>query len=183
MKSLSISCLICLLSAGTAFATPPDHAPAHGWRKKQEPRHTYYTGKSGAAYRRDFGILSGRCDRDKIGALIGSVTGAVIGGEVAGGDDRAVGMVIGGVLGALLGRAIGNEIQRGDRACMGHALELGRPGIPVIWRGDGGHRFRFTPLGEVRGGCRYATLVVDNARPRNMLACPRGRGEWAFRRR
>ena len=120
-------------------------------------------------------------NRDEIGAVIGGVSGAVIGGQVAGRDDRVVGMVVGGVLGAVLGHAIGDSMDARDRACMGHALELGRPGVPVAWRHDG-HAYRFTPRGDARDGCRYATLVVDGQRPRDVLACPAGRGAWSFRR-
>jgi hypothetical protein len=89
--------------------------------------------------------------------------------------------VVGGVFGAVLGHAIGDSIDDGDRACMGHALELGRPGVPVVWHSDG-HHYHFTPRGDARDGCRNATLVVDGRRPRDVLACPSGRGEWRFRR-
>ncbi len=132
-------------------------------------------------YTHDYGIASGRCNRDEIGAVIGGVTGAVIGGHVAGRDDRVVGVVVGGVLGAVLGHAIGDRMDDRDRACMGHALELGRPGVPVAWRHQG-HHYQFTPRGDARGGCRYATLAVDGRKPREVLACPAGRGEWRLRR-
>ena len=183
--------LAALVAAGPAFADPPAHAPAHGYYKKKPHDHEvyeverrtvrYYEGKSGVAYVRDYGISSGRCNRDEIGAVIGGVTGAVIGGQMADRDNRAVGMVVGGVFGAVLGHAIGDSIDDRDRACMGHALELGRPGVPVVWRNDG-RRYHFTPRGDARDGCRHATLVVDGGRPRDVLACPSGRGEWRFRR-
>lgn len=179
--------LAALVAAGPAFADPPSHAPAHGYYKKHhddrydDRRDRHFQGKSGVAYVRDYGVSSGRCNRDEIGAVIGGVTGAVIGGQVADRDNRAVGMVVGGVFGAVLGHAIGDSLDRGDRACMGHALELGRPGVPVVWR-NGGHRYHFTPRGDARDGCRNATLVVDGGRPRDVLACPAGRGEWRFRR-
>ena len=172
--------LAALLGTGPVFADPPAHAPAHGYYKKdKEARH--YQGKSGVVYAHDYGISTGRCNRDEIGAVIGGVTGAVIGSQVAGRDDRVVGMVVGGVLGAVLGHAIGDSMDDRDRACMGHALELGRPGVPVEWRHDG-HAYRFTPRGDARDGCRIATMVVDGRRPHEVLACPAGRGEWTFRR-
>jgi surface antigen len=90
-------------------------------------------------------------------------------------------MVVGGVLGAVVGHAIGDSMDDRDRACMGHALELGRAGVPVEWRHDG-HHYHFTPRGDARDGCRHATLVVDGRKPRDVLACPSGRGEWSFRR-
>ena len=191
MNTIISAGLICVLAAGPVSADPPEYAPAHGYYKKdrhedkhrdKHEKHKRYTGKSGAVYATDYGIASGRCNRDEIGAVIGGVTGAVIGGQVAGRDDRAVGMVIGGVLGAVLGHAIGDNIDKQDRACMGHALELGRPGVPVVWT-NGRHQYHFTPRGDAPGGCRDATLIMDNGAPRNVLACPKGRGEWAFDRR
>jgi len=180
MKLSLTLALAALVGASPALADPPSHAPAHGYYKKdKQARH--HQGKSGAVFVHDYGISSGRCNRDEIGAVIGGVTGAVIGGQVAGRDDRVVGMVVGGVLGAVVGHAIGDSMDDRDRACMGHALELGRPGVPVEWRHDG-HHYHFTPRGDARDGCRHAALVVDGRKPRDVLACPSGRGEWSFRR-
>jgi uncharacterized protein YcfJ len=182
--------LAALIGTGPVFADPPDHAPAHGYYKKHhdhdDDRTSYkkarhYQGNSGVVYVRDYGISAGRCNRDEIGAVIGGVTGAVIGGQVANRDDRVVGMVVGGVLGAVLGHAIGDSMDERDRACMGHALELGRPGVPVEWR-SAGHAYHFTPRGDARDGCRYATMAVDGRKPHDVMACPAGRGEWTFRR-
>ncbi len=179
MKTRLAAGMLVFLTAGVALADPPSHAPAHGWRKKHDP---YYAGYSGYKYREDFGILSGRCNRDAIGAVLGGAAGALIGREVAGKDDRAVGMVVGGVLGAVFGHTIGEELDRQDRACMGHALELGKVGVPVVW-GHDGHRYHFTPRGDAPGGCRYATLVMDEHKPKEIIACPNRDGEWKFDRR
>lgn len=191
MKMSVTLALAALVGTSPVLADPPDHAPAHGYYKNKkhhdhdkdrdhkDARH--YRGKSGVIYARDYGILEGRCNRDQVGAVIGGVTGAVIGSQVVRHDDRVVGMVVGGVLGAVLGHAIGDSMDARDRACMGHALEIGRTGVPVAWRHDG-HAYRFTPRGEARGGCRYATLAIDGRRPREVLACPAGRGEWRFQR-
>lgn len=174
--------LVYMLAASVALAQPPSHAPAHGWRAKNDPGYAGYKGKSGYHYKEDYGILSGRCNRDAIGAVIGGVGGAVIGGQVAGKDDRVVGMVVGGVLGAVLGHAIGEELDKNDRACMGHALELGKAGVPVAWSHDG-HRYHFTPQGDAPGGCRYATMVMDDRKPKQIIACPNNQGEWKFEKR
>ena len=180
MKTQLTAGLVCLITASVALADPPSHAPAHGWRAKNDP---YYAGHSGYKYRDDFGILSGRCNRDAIGTVLGGVGGAVIGGQVAGKDDRVVGMVVGGVLGAVVGHAIGDAMDKNDRACMGHALELGKTGVPVVWNGNDGHRYSFTPKGDASGGCRYATLAVDKRKPQEVLACPNKNGEWKFDKR
>jgi len=186
--------LAALIGTAPVFADPPSHAPAHGYNKKHHDHDNddhkkpnkykqdkHYKGKSGVVYVDDYGIASGRCNRDEIGAVIGGVTGAVIGGRVADRDDRMVGMVVGGVLGAVLGHAIGDNMDNRDRACMGHALELGRPGVPVEWRHDGQH-YHFTPYGDATNGCRNATMKINGGKPHKMLACPSGRGEWTFRR-
>ena len=186
--------LFAAFGAPAVLADPPAHAPAHGYHKKHhdhdgDHRHKdkkhkkdkHYKGKTGAVYTDDYGISSGRCNRDEIGAVIGGVAGAVIGGQVVDRDDRAVGMVVGGVLGAVLGHTIGDRMDARDRACMGHALELGRPGVPVEWRHDGQH-YHFTPQGDVSGGCRNALLRVGGRAPQQVLACPTGQGEWRFRR-
>jgi len=178
-----------VFAAPMAWANPPDHAPAHGYHKKHDcdddhKRHKhkrYYEGRSGAVYARDYGIAAGRCNRDEIGAVIGGVTGAVIGGQAADRDDRVVGMVVGDVLGAVLGHAIGDNMDDRDRACMGHALDLGKSGVPVVWT-HGPSRYRFTPGRDARDGCRYATLSVNGKKPRDVLACPAGRGDWRFHR-
>ncbi|MDP1645699.1 MAG: hypothetical protein Q8K35_00990 [Thiobacillus sp.] len=85
------------------------------------------------------------------------------------------------MLGAVLGHAIGDSMDDRDRACMGHALEFGRPGVPVEWRHDS-HAYHFIPRGDARDGCRYATMAIDGRTPHDVLACPSGRGEWTFRR-
>jgi len=36
-----VATLVCL----PALADPPDHAPAHGWRKKHDPAYVGYTGR------------------------------------------------------------------------------------------------------------------------------------------
>ena len=182
MKTPITLAMVCLVAATSVWADPPSHAPAHGWRKKHDPHYAGYTGKSGVAYKEDFGILSGRCNRDAIGTVLGGVGGAVIGGQVAGKDDRVVGMVIGGVLGAVVGHAIGDSMDKKDRACMGHALELGKTGTPVSWSNDG-RRYSFTPKGDAPNNCRYATLSVDGGKARDIVACPNNQGEWRFDRR
>ncbi len=189
MKSILALGLIGLLSMTLAWADPPAHAPAHGYYKKHHDDHKklkkakHFKGKSGVVYVHDYGISFGRCNRDEIGAVLGGVTGAVIGGQVAHREDRVVGMVVGGVLGAVLGHAIGDSMDDRDRACMGHALELGKAGVPVAWTGGDGRRYNFTPRGDAPGGCRYAILQTDDRKSREVLACPNSQGEWKFDRR
>ena len=58
------------------LASPPDWAPAHGWRKKHDPA---YAGYSGRTWDDDYGVQSGPCRRSDVGAVLG-VMGAVVSG-------------------------------------------------------------------------------------------------------
>jgi len=90
-----IATLVCL----PALADPPDHAPAHGWRKKHDPAYVGYTGRE---WEHDYGIVEGHCNRDDIGTVIGAVVGGAIGSKVGEGSNRAVAIVVGSVLGAVV---------------------------------------------------------------------------------
>lgn len=75
-----------------AVAEPPPHAPAHGWRKKHDPHYVGYTGKQ---WEHDYDILSGRCNREAVATVLGSVVGAVVGSRTAEPEDRTVATIIG----------------------------------------------------------------------------------------
>jgi hypothetical protein len=114
-----------------ALATPPSWAPAHGWRKQNDPT---YAGYSGRAWDYDYGVRSGSCDRGRIGQVLGGVVGGVaggaIGGEIAkGSTDRSVAIVIGTVIGGWqLARgalaAIDQMAAGGDKAFLGTQVVL-----------------------------------------------------------
>ena len=118
-----------------ALATPPAWAPAHGWRKKNDPA---YAGYSGRDWNYDYGVRAGSCDRGQIGQVLGGIVGGVaggaIGGEVAkGSTERNVAIVVGTVVGAAIGSEIGRRMDKTDRSCVGHALELADYGQSVKW--------------------------------------------------
>ena len=112
------------------LADPPDHAPAHGWRKKHDP---YYVGYTGHRWPSDYGILSGRCNREAVGTVLGGMAGAAIGARVADREDRAVATILGAAAGALIGNRIGRQLDEADRGCVGHALEIARKGQKLTW--------------------------------------------------
>ncbi|MGE0030605.1 MAG: RT0821/Lpp0805 family surface protein [Steroidobacteraceae bacterium] len=170
------------LAAPVALADPPSHAPAHGWRKKHDP---YYVGYTGYRWNDDYGIRDGRCDRDRVGAVLGAVVGGAIGSTVADGDDRLIAILAGAAIGAVIGREIGREMDDNDRACFGHSLELLNDGSQVDWDGARpGMRYTLTPDRRFeRDGrvCRHFTLVryVDGARvTKQGSACRYGDGDW-----
>src|SRR5512138_2453070 len=173
---MTIACL-------PALADPPEHAKAHGWRKKHEGAYHGYTGKE---WERDYGIVEGRCNRDDIGTVAGAVIGGAIGSQVGDDSHRTVAIVVGSVLGAVVGREIGRDLDERDRACVGHSLELVKLGQKVRWTNEQTHvGYILTPLAAVKGdpsSCRRYTLQATldgRARTSDGRACRTGDGTWA----
>jgi len=182
LSSLAPLALGLALAAGPALATPPAHAPAHGWRAKNDP---YYVGYTGNHWERDYGIRGGRCDRDEVGTVVGAVVGGAIGSTVGKGDDRLIAILVGSAIGAVVGREIGREMDSSDRACVGHALELATAGQWVRWNGDrDGLHYALKPGdGFERDGyaCRAFTLERDldgRSTRKSGSACRVADGEW-----
>jgi len=166
-----------------ALATPPSWAPAHGWRKKNDPT---YAGYSGRSWDDDYGVRSGRCDRAEVGAVLGGVAGGVIAAETSKGDQRAVAIVVGTVVGAAIGAEIGRRMDKADRSCAGHALELAAPGQTVTWVNAGtGVSYKLTPSDKPEGanGCRKFRLVATGSfglGEGRTVACPAADGTWSL---
>jgi surface antigen len=170
------------IAVPVAQADPPPHAPAHGWRQKHDP---YYVGYTGYRWNDDYGIRGGRCDRDRVGTVLGAVVGGAIGSTVGDGGDRLIAILAGAAIGAVIGREIGSEMDENDRACFGHSLELLEDGRHVDWDGTrSGMRYTLTPDRRFeRNGrvCRQFTLVryLDGARvTKHGSACRYGDGDW-----
>lgn len=150
------------------LATPPSWAPAHGWRKKNDPT---YAGYSGREWDYDYGVRTGACDRGRIGQVLGGVVGGVAGGaigaEVANGSEhREVAIVVGTVIGAAIGAEIGRRMDETDRSCAGHALELAGQGQRVSWANPTtGVSYQLTPLRQDvdQDGCRAFKLIATGA--------------------
>lgn len=167
-----------------ALAAPPSWAPAHGWRKKHDPA---YAGYSGRQWHSDYGVSLGRCDRAAVGAVLGGVAGGVIGAEAGDGDQRAVAIVLGAVIGATIGAEIGRRMDKADRSCVGHALELAGPGQTVAWTNHNtGVAYQLTPSGADSGigdGCRKFRLVATGhfgLSEGRTVACPGDDGTWVL---
>jgi len=169
-----------------ALATPPSWAPAHGWRKQNDPT---YAGYSGRAWDYDYGVRSGSCDRGRIGQVLGGVVGGVaggaIGGEIAkGSTDRSVAIVIGTVIGAAIGSEVGRRMDKTDRSCVGHALELADYGQSVRWTNPNTRvTYQLTPLDPEHGidGCRRFRLIAHGSfglSEGRTVACTDGSGVW-----
>lgn len=187
---LSVKCTIAfktalaaaVLLAGTpVLADPPDHAKAHGWRKKHDARYVGYTGRE---WDRDYGVLEGTCNRKEIGTVLGAVVGGAIGSQVGDGSGRTVAIIVGSILGAAVGREIGGDLDEGDRGCVGHALELGKEGQRVRWVNDqSGISYVIAPLGVAKAGdpCRSYQLTATRAgksKTSEGRACRASDGTW-----
>ena len=164
------------------YGDPPPWAPAHGWRKKNDP---YYTGYTGKKWDKDYGVLNGRCNRQAVGAVIGGVAGGAIGSQVGRGSGRQVAIVVGTIAGAIIGAQIGRDMDEADRACMGHALELAGDRRRVGWQSaDNRTQYLLTPVqGFEHGGahCREFDFTVTSRGRRETnraMACPTGDGGW-----
>jgi surface antigen len=180
MRKLLLAAALALPCAATAV--PPAHAPAHGWRAKHDPT---YAGYSGRNWQRDYGVRLGRCDRAEIGAVLGGVAGGVIGAEVADDDDRLVAVVVGTVIGAAIGSEIGRRMDRTDRSCVGHALELASYGQTVAWTNPTTKvNYQITPLSDGKvstDGCRRFRLVAHGSfglSEGRTTACPDAEAVW-----
>ncbi len=180
-RTLLLAATLATVWTAQLCAAPPAHAPAHGWRKKNDP---YYVGFTGTKWERDYEISSGRCNREQIGAVIGGVVGGVIGSRVSSPEKRTAAIIIGAAAGALLGAKIGQEMDEGDRRCVGHALEIGKAGHRVTWENRStGVWYAVVPgaSGGSSGKCREFTLTAtvgaENSR-RTGKACQSSTGVW-----
>jgi surface antigen len=174
-----------MVLSDVALADPPDWAPAHGRRDKEERR---YRGYDGQYYERDYGIVDrGRCNTDEILAVTGAGAGGVIGNRSSSPENRAAATVIGAVIGAIVGGAVGDSIDDRDRACMGHSLALAPVGRQVQWTNPNTHiDYVLVPQRNLSNGCRQFQLRgVRGGRPFNeqVQACRNPRGEWERRGR
>jgi surface antigen len=168
--------------SAAALADPPPHAPAHGWRKKHDP---YYVGYTGKYWDQDYGILAGRCNREAVATVLGGVIGGAVGSRVGDKENRKIAIIVGAAVGALIGNKIGREVDEADRRCIGHALEIGRPGQVVTWLNqDAGIEYQMA-LGardDKHGDkCRGYTLLGtagDKKSFRQGVACQAEPGVW-----
>lgn len=174
--------LLWLASTVTAFAEPPSHAKAHGWRAKHN---THYVGYMGKRWYHDYGIRSGRCNREAVATVLGGIIGGTIGAEVGDDGREAVAIIIGAAAGALIGNKIGRELDEADRSCFGHALEIAEPGQVVTWtNSETGVEYEMA-LGrgaaEHGNSCRRYMLLgtVGSTRSfRQGVACQTKPGVW-----
>lgn len=182
IKLSLLPAIFCIAMPAATFADPPPWAPAHGWRKKNDPEYVGYTGEK---WSKDYGIRIGQCNRAAIGAVIGGAVGGAAGSTLGKGDGRTVAIILGSVFGTVIGAKIGNDIDAADRACFGHALELARDNKKVVWRNEEtGVFYQLTPLAGFKQkgkNCReYVTKTTfkNKSSEQRGKACREEVGEW-----
>lgn len=181
-KALMLGAALPLAVPEPVLADPPPWAPAHGWRKKQDKQ---YVGFTGSKWDRDYGIIAGRCDRQAIGAVAGAVVGGAIGSQVGKGDGKTVATVLGAVIGSVIGAKIASDIDDGDRACIGHSLELAAGNASINWVNPVTKvSYVLTPMGGYKQDgrvCREFTLRASKGKDKDSgraFACQMRDGTW-----
>ena len=183
-RTLLLAFLAVALLPVPAPADPPPWAPAHGWRKKNDPNYVGYTGKH---WEKDYGVLEGTCNTKEVGAVVGAGIGGAIGAQHGNDSNRAVAILVGGVIGAVIGAKIGGALEDADRACMGHALELADEHSTVRWRNSAGVQYELTPTrnsGNKSNPCRQFVTRVSTDATRDSIkgtACRQANGDWVFK--
>jgi len=170
--------VVILAMLATSMAQPPPWAPAHGYRHKQ-------------GLDREPGVplvdlVSGRCNRELAGTMIGGAIGGIVGSEAGrGSGERALATVAGVVIGAFVGSRIGRWLDEGDRYCMGQALERAPDGRAITWRSpDAATRYQMVPQATYhRDGQPCRRFMLRMQRPGGLevtqrRACRLRDGSW-----
>lgn len=185
---------------GFQHGGPPPWAPAHGYRAKHKSKHRHRG--HAPEYEEEFddhehdlaeafGILSGTCNREAIGAVIGGVVGGVAGSRVGKGDGKTAATIAGTVIGVIVGGRVGRAMDEGDEQCTGQVLELAADWQAVAWWNPGtATRYRVTPTKTYRADGRYCRdYQVIRATPdrgsdqTSGTACRNQDGTWQMLRR
>lgn len=185
-----LASVILLSLAAPVIAKPPPWAPAHGYRNKQMDYydHPPLLPWHGRGYANEY-IRDGRCDRDRLGAVLGGVIGGVAGSQIGKGSGRTAATIAGTVLGVIVGRSIGRHMDDSDQQCTGQALEHAPDRTSVYWRDpDMGADYIVTPVDTYRHQdgryCReYITRASIGGRREQVYghACRQPDGSWAVR--
>jgi surface antigen len=157
---------------------PPPWAPAHGYRRKH--------GQGPQSYAAPFGIGTGGCNKQVLGALLGGAAGGYIASEAVSGDARTPAIIGGSILGILVGGSIGRTMDEVDQNCVGQALEHAPDREEIVWNSpENGSRYQVTPTASYQGQdgqyCReyQATAEIGSqSRQTYGIACRQPDGSW-----
>lgn len=170
MNTLRLAAAPCCLALGLAAVAAPPSASSGA-----------HAGYSGRAWTQDHGVLAGRCDTAAVVAIVGTSTGAPGGA----GDRSTVATLDDATVGAIVGATRGRELDRIDRACIGHALELAPTGVAVAWTSSAtAVSYTLTLVRDVDRRCRELRLVGRRGGRNEIatqIACSFGDGRWRIR--
>lgn len=181
MKKLIVMLLAAALAA-PALAAPPAHAPAHGYRAKEARK---YRGYTGTEWTEDYGVRAGRCNTDTVLTAIGAAGGAIIGNRTASPENRTVATIVGALIGGVIGNEVGESIDKTDRACIGHSLEVGVIGKEISWTSPRTHLVQVVkPVEDLKDGCRRFEYRADpRAKISSLVACRNAQAAWSVRQK
>jgi surface antigen len=155
-------------------AGPPPWAPAHGYRRKNQP-----------VYAAPYGINVGSCYREQVGQVIGGVGGALLGSQIGQGSGKIAAVAGGALLGVLVGGSVGRSMDRVDYACAGQVLEYATDNRTIVWNNpESGGRYQMTPIRAYQDEGRYcreyrSTASVGGQRQQVYgTACRTPDGSW-----
>jgi len=174
--------LAALWAAASLAAASPDRDAGYGASRKHA---VLYVGNSGANWQRDYGVRKGHCDRVDIGTPAEPPRELPLGIQPQPIENREAATLIGGKIDALLAAPMQRELDTGDRACLAHALEIGKPGKRVVWDNvaTGVHyEMVAEPAYDGIGGvCRRFKLraaASTGKSKRQATACAKSAGLW-----
>ncbi|HTT01836.1 MAG TPA: hypothetical protein VMG11_07055 [Steroidobacteraceae bacterium] len=178
----AMAVLAAVWAVASLAAASPDGAPGHGASNK---RAVVYVGNSGVRWQRDYGVRKGHCDRVDIGSPSEAPRELPLGMQPQPIENREAATLIGGKIDSLLAAPMQRELDTGDRACLAHALEIGKPGKRVIWDNvaTGVHyEMVAEPAYDGVGGvCRHFKLraaASTGKSKRQATACAKSAGLW-----
>lgn len=158
----------------TAAAGPPQ---AH--RALDESNR--FAGHAGRHWPQDYDVLAGRCDTAAVLRVVGSTHGAATGTH----QPQRIAVIVNTTIGAVIGATAGREIDRTDRGCIGHALELAPTGHVVTWTSTATRvAYTLTLVRNVDARCREFRLVGRRGGQEEIttqIACTDGDGRWRIR--
>lgn len=119
------------------------------------------------------------------GTIFGAATGAVVGGAASGSTGGAL---VGALAGGMIGNIVGANMDAANRKAAAdaeyRALEYGRTGVPIDWRGKDGYSGNVVAGAPYRVNdvtCRdYTQTIIYNGQPQTArgTACKQADGNW-----
>ncbi len=134
-------------------------------------------------------VLTGcTVSNQSVGQVTGAVAGGIVGSQFGGGSGQiaatALGALAGGIIGGSIGRSLDDASRQQAIRAEYNALENGRPGEPVQWRGSQGSYGTVVPQQTYQVGSqncrRYTHTIYIDGVPQQAsgTACRNADGTW-----